>query len=125
MVVEFKDSPEGVIVSVEVILGAAAIGYDKKNPFEGVPKPLASAANAMLFETIMKPYRENGDYAAALDAVTRHVVEEFSNLQRFVPLAWEEQGPGAVLNQLQEYAASISAATAKLPIARLTEVFRN
>lgn len=125
LVVEFNDGQQGLIVSVEVILGAAPIGYDKKNPLEGVPKPLASAANAMLFETVMKPYRDNGDYAAALDAVTRHVVEEFSNLQHFVPLAWEQQGPGAVLKQLQEYAASISAVTAKLPIARLTEVFKN
>lgn len=125
LIVQFEDTPQGMVVSVEVVLGIAAIGYDSKNPFNGVPKPLASAANAMLFEKIMKPYRENGEFQGALDAVTRHVVEEFSNLQRFVPLAWEEQGPGKVLQQLQEYAATVTAATAKLPITKLTDVFKS
>lgn len=123
LLVQFEDTPEGLVVSVEVVLGAAALGYDKKNPIQGVPKPVAAAANAMLFETVMKPYRDNGDYNAAMDAVTRHVVEEFSNMQRFVPLAWEQQGPGAVLKQLQEFASTMSAATSKLPLAQLARAY--
>lgn len=34
LIVEFNDSPEGLVVSVEVIIGAAAKGYDVKNPSE-------------------------------------------------------------------------------------------
>jgi hypothetical protein len=90
LIVEFADTPEGMVASIEVIVGAAAKGYDAANPHKGVLPAVAKAANTMLLETVMAPYRANGDFEAALDAVTRHVVEEFGNLPQFVPRAWHE-----------------------------------
>jgi hypothetical protein len=113
LIVEFNDSPKGLVTSVEVILGAAASGYDAKNPNQGVPKIAASTANALLFESVMAPYRKNGDFKGALDAVTRHVVEEFGNLQWFVPEAWGRSVQGQVMKQLQEVKAALIAATTR------------
>lgn len=113
LIVEFNDSPTGLVTSVEVILGAAASGYDAKNPNQGVPKIAASTANALLFESVMAPYRKNGDFKGALDAVTRHVVEEFGNLQWFVPEAWGRSVQGQVMKQLQEVKAALIAATTR------------
>lgn len=80
LLVQFTDTPAGLVISVEVLLGTAASGYDPKNPLFGTEPHLAMLVNAVLFEAVMKPYRLNGEFTAALNAVTRHVVEEFGNL---------------------------------------------
>lgn len=110
LVVEFDNAPAGgMVVSVEVIVGAAAKGYDAKFPKNGVSHSMAKAANTMLLEAVMGPYRENGDFTAALDAVTRHVVEEFGNLPNFVPQAWaaEEAEGGKVAGELAQFRKNI------------------
>lgn len=114
LIVEFNDSAEGLVVSVEVILGAAGKGYDKRNPGKGVRHPLASAANTLLLEAIMAPYRANGDFDAALNAVTRHVVEEFGNLPRFVPQAWATSAQGVVMDQLAVFKNNLIAKTSQI-----------
>eukprot|EP00775_Hariotina_reticulata_P010175 gene10175-10335_t len=116
LVVQFKDSPAGLVVSVEVLLGAAAKGFDPLNPLDGANKAMAALANAMLFETIMKPYRKNGQFNGALNAVTRHIVEEFGNLQHFVPAAWDASTPGKIAAELETFKLNVMAATAKIPI---------
>jgi hypothetical protein len=107
MVVEFNDSPNGLVVSVEVIIGAAVKGYDAKFPANGVTPAMAKAANAMLLEPMMAPYRANGDFKAALDAVTRHVVEEFGNLPKFVPEAWNSDERGRLSEELVQFKNNI------------------
>lgn len=108
LVVEFKDNPNGLVVSVEVIIGAAVKGYDQKFPKNGVAPAMAKAANTMLLEAVMGPYRENGDFNAALDAVTRHVVEEFGNLPNFVPQAWNAAaGVDKVVEELAQFKKNI------------------
>lgn len=109
-IVEFNDSPDGLLASIEVIIGAAAKGFDAKNPKNGVPPKLAKAVNTMLIEAVMRPYRANGDFDAALDAITRHVVEEFGNLPNFVPAAWasEQKGGRHLAPQLAEFKKNIA-----------------
>jgi len=107
LIVEFNDSPEGLVVSVEVIIGAAVKGYDAKNPTKGVPVPMAKAVNTMLLEAVMEPYRKNGDFEGALDAVTRHVVEEFGNLPNFVPKAWGGDVRGKLAAELSAFKKNI------------------
>lgn len=68
---------------------------------------MAKAANTMLLEAVMKPYRASGDFEAALDAVTRHVVEEFGNLPNFVPLAWKNDPRGRVAAELTAFKKNI------------------
>lgn len=115
MVVEFNDSPDGLVASVEVIIGAAVKGYDPKYPFNGVTPAMAKAANAMLLEPMMAPYRANGDFKAALDAVTRHVVEEFGNLPNFVPEAWNSDERGTLSEELAQFKNNIINITGKPP----------
>lgn len=116
LIVQFKDSPAGLVVSVEVLLGAAAKGFDPLNPLDGANKAMAALANAMLFESIMKPYRKNGQFNGALNAVTRHIVEEFGNLQFFVPSAWDASTPGKIAAELEDFKINMMTATAKIPI---------
>lgn len=107
LIVEFNDSPEGLVVSVEVIIGAAVKGYDVKNPSKGVPVPMAKAANTLLLQAVMAPYHKNGDFDGALDAVTRHVVEEFGNLPNFVPKAWNGHMAGKLASELSSFKRNV------------------
>lgn len=103
MMVEFEDTPDGMVATVEVIVGAASKGYDAGNPKNGVTAAMAKAANTMLLEAVLAPYRVNGDFEASLDAVTRHVVEEFGNLPNFVPQAWNEDERGRLPTELMQF----------------------
>lgn len=103
MMVEFEDTPVGMVATVEVIVGAASKGYDAANQKNGVTAAMAKAANTMLLEAVLAPYRANGDFDASLDAVTRHVVEEFGNLPNFVPQAWNEDERGRLPTELLQF----------------------
>lgn len=107
MIVEFNDSSEGLVVTVEIIIGAPVKGYDNKFPKNGVTVSMAKAANTMLLESVMAPYRANGDFTAALDAVTRHVVEEFGNLPNFVPQTWKADERGRLPLELAQFRKNI------------------
>lgn len=87
MIIEFNDTPEGVVVDAEIIMGLPYKGYDERSPLRGYP--MAAGLNEMAIAPALAgkvPGAFNFD--EALDAITRHVVEEFSNLQFFVPYAW-------------------------------------
>jgi hypothetical protein len=113
LIVEFNDSHDGLVVSVEVIIGAAAKGYDTKNPKNGVPASMAKAANTMILEPVMAPHRANGEFDGALDAVTRHVVEEFGNLPNFVPDAWNGDMRGKLAQEVVNFKRNIIAMVQK------------
>lgn len=89
MIIEFNDTPEGLVVDVEMIMGLPYKGYDERSPLRGYPT--AAGLNEMAFAPAFAGLVPGGfDFHESLDAITRHVIEEFTNLQFFVPYFWEK-----------------------------------
>lgn len=81
----FIDTPEGMVMELEYILGFPPKGYDK-NPLLG-SGPLLGALNRPLVQPVAD-HLFGGDYKGLLDASCLHAVEEFGNLQFFLPEVW-------------------------------------
>jgi hypothetical protein len=91
MILEFNDTPAGLVVDVEMIAGLPFKGFDERSPLRGYMT--ASGLNGMALAPQFAGVVGDLDWNETLDAVTRHVVEEFTNLQFFVPYFWNKYAP--------------------------------
>jgi hypothetical protein len=83
MIIEFNDTPEGLVVDIEVVAGIPSKGYDERNPTDGYL--MAAGMNEMLTAPLLAKQKDSPDWQDSINAITRHAIEEFSNLQFFVP----------------------------------------
>lgn len=89
MIIEFNDTPEGLVMDIEIIAGAPAKGYDERSPLRGYP--MAAGLNEMAMAPTFAGKIGGGfDWNEAFDAITRHAIEEFTNIQFFVPYFWNK-----------------------------------
>ncbi len=116
-------SMEGERVVAELILGQPAAGTDPVNPAGGVPSEEAIAINTAAFIPYFTALAADPAAAPGFNAMSRHVVEEFSNLGRFVPALYKtfKANPaGAVPNPLGlDYMGAIFNITNKVPALKL------
>jgi hypothetical protein len=88
MILEFNDTPEGLVVDIEVVAGIPYKGYDERAPHDGF---LAAAGlNEMMTAPLIARQKGSYDWEESINAITRHAIEEFSNLQHFVPYLYEK-----------------------------------
>jgi len=88
MILEFNDTPEGLVVDVEVIAGIPFKGYDDRAPYDGYK--MAAGMNELFTAPLLASQKGSYDWEESINAITRHVIEEFSNLQHFVPYLYEK-----------------------------------
>eukprot|EP00775_Hariotina_reticulata_P003867 gene3867-4122_t len=88
MIIEFNDTPEGLVVDVEVVAGIPPKGFDERDPTSGFLT--AAGMNELLTAPLLASQKASPDWSGAIDAISRHVIEEFSNLQFFVPVLYEK-----------------------------------
>jgi hypothetical protein len=88
MIIEFNDTPEGLVVDIEVIAGIPAKGYDERAPTDGYL--MAAGMNEMLTAPLLASQKDSPDWQESINAISRHAIEEFSNLQFFVPTLYEK-----------------------------------
>lgn len=50
---------------------------------------MAAGMNELLTAPLLASQRHSPDWEESINAITRHVIEEFSNLQHFVPYLFE------------------------------------
>ncbi|KAF6259716.1 hypothetical protein COO60DRAFT_1511685 [Scenedesmus sp. NREL 46B-D3] len=81
MIIEFNDTPEGMVVDIEVVAGIPSKGYDERNPSDGYL--MAAGMNEMLTAPLLAKQKDSPDWENSINAITRHAIEEFSNLQFF------------------------------------------
>jgi len=87
MMIEFQDTPEGMVVDIEVIAGVPQKGYDEHNPTDGFL--FANGMNELVTAPLLAKQKDSPDWENSINAITRHAIEEFSNLQFFVPVLYE------------------------------------
>ena len=85
LIVNLKDTPAGLKIDNELILGAAAQGYDKSDPSRGAPRESSQIVNDNLVKPMLQSWAAGDEFARSLDAISRHVVEEFSMFRFFLP----------------------------------------
>jgi hypothetical protein len=83
LILEFNDTPEGLVVDIEVIAGIPHKGYDERAPQDGFLT--AAGMNEMFTAPLLARQKGSVDWEESINAITRHTIEEFSNLQHFVP----------------------------------------
>jgi hypothetical protein len=88
MIIEFNDVSGGLEVDIEVIAGVPPKGFDERNPLGGFIA--AGPLNELLTTPLLSKQKGTPDYDGAINAITRHAIEEFSNLQFFVPILYEK-----------------------------------
>jgi hypothetical protein len=88
LIVNLKDTPEGLKIDNELIIGAAAAGYDKADPSEGAPAAAAQVVNDNLIKPMFDTFAKGDEFMASINAITRHVTEEFSMFRFFLPTVW-------------------------------------
>lgn len=88
MILEFNDTPEGLVVDTEVIAGLPFKGFDERAPLDGYAA--AAGLNEMMTAPLVAKQKGSYDWEESINAITRHVIEEFSNLQHFVPYLYEK-----------------------------------
>jgi len=88
LVVNLKDTPEGLKIDNELIIGAAPVGYDKTDPEKGAPLEAGQIVNDNLIKPALETYTPGEDFIRSCNAITRHVVEEFSMFRFFLPTVW-------------------------------------
>ncbi|KIZ00054.1 hypothetical protein MNEG_7908 [Monoraphidium neglectum] len=93
LTVNFKDTPQGLKIDNELIMGAAPVGYDPEDPSKGAPAEAAVIVNENLVKKTFDDYAPGGnvpgsEFTRSLNAITRHVVEEFSMFRFFLPQVW-------------------------------------
>jgi hypothetical protein len=87
MILEFNDTLEGLVVDVEVIAGVPHKGYDDRAPHDGYKT--AAGMNELFTAPLLAKQKNSFDWDESINAITRHVIEEFSNLQHFVPYLYK------------------------------------
>ena len=116
-------SMEGANVVAELIMGVPAKGTDPINPEGGLPLDEALAINTAAFIPYFTMLRNDADSAPGFDAMSRHVVEEFSNLGRFVPAlytSFKANPMGAIPNPLAlDYLGAVFNITNKVPVVKV------
>lgn len=90
LLVTYRDTPKGCVVECEYVLGAPEKGWDPANPEDGYEAAAGRKINGETVAAFLAPYRTNDMFKASDKAVTRHTIEEFSNLGKFLPLVWED-----------------------------------
>lgn len=70
--VEFHQTPEGMVVDVEVVVGSPPRGWDERNRRNG--NTLARAINSGLMEPQLRTQRGTLDWEESINAITRHMV---------------------------------------------------
>jgi len=87
--VDFIDTDQGLVVRAEVVGGSPNKGYDAKDPLSG--SFLAATMNDMFTGSLFSGSAgiSERDVVDSIDAITRHTIEEFSNLRHFVPYLYE------------------------------------
>lgn len=88
MIIEFNDTPEGMVVDIEVVAGIPSKGYDERNPTDGYL--MAAGMNEVLTAPLLAKQKDSPDWQDSINAITRHAIEEFSNLQFFVPTLYNK-----------------------------------
>lgn len=88
MIIEFNDTPQGLVVEIEVVAGIPPKGFDERDPTNGFFT--AAGMNELLTAPLLASQKASPDYSGAIDAISRHAIEEFSNLQFFVPVLYEK-----------------------------------
>jgi hypothetical protein len=92
MIIEFNDTPEGLVVDIEMIAGLPHKGYDERSPLRGYKT--AAGLNEMALAPAFAGKRgANFNWIEAFDAITRHAIEEFTNPQNFLPYFWAKYAP--------------------------------
>jgi hypothetical protein len=64
-------------------------GYDKYDPAKGAPPEAAVLVNENLVKPMFANYAEGAEFDRSINAITRHVIEEFSMFRFFLPEVWE------------------------------------
>jgi hypothetical protein len=67
------------VVDAEVVAGLPHKGYDERAPQDGYH--MAAGLNEMFTAPLVAKQRGSVDFEESITAITRHVIEEFSNLQ--------------------------------------------
>jgi hypothetical protein len=89
LILSLEETAEGGVVTAELILGVPATGSDPVNPAMGLPLVEAQAINKAAFIPYFLDLQNSNGAGPGFDAMSRHVVEEFSNLGRFVPALYK------------------------------------
>jgi hypothetical protein len=63
-------------------------GYDERAPHDGYR--MAAGMNELFTAPLLAKQKGSYDWDESINAITRHVIEEFSNLQHFVPYLYEK-----------------------------------
>lgn len=69
------------------IAGVPHKGYDDRAPKDGYK--MAAGMNELFSAPLLASQKGSYDWDESINAITRHVIEEFSNLQHFVPYLYE------------------------------------
>jgi hypothetical protein len=85
LIVNLKDTPAGVKIDNELIIGAARTGYDPQDPAKGVPPEAARLLNDNVIFPALENWAPNGELMRSINAISRHVTEEFSMFRFFLP----------------------------------------
>ncbi|KAF8065440.1 F-box protein [Scenedesmus sp. PABB004] len=88
MIIEFNDTPEGMVVDIEVVAGIPSKGFDERAPAEGFLT--AAGMNEAFTAPLLASQKGSPDWEESINAISRHAIEEFSNLQFFVPVLYEK-----------------------------------
>ena len=89
LIVNLKDTPEGLKIDNELIIGAARTGFDPRDPRRGTPAEAAVVVNDnVLNPALRKFYGTDAEFDRSVNAISRHVVEEFSMFRFFLPQVW-------------------------------------
>ena len=80
LILSLAETAAGGVITAELILGVPAQGSDPVNPTSGLPLAQALAINEAAFIPYFKDLQAQPDAGPGFDAMSRHVVEEFSNL---------------------------------------------
>jgi hypothetical protein len=69
------------------VIGVAASGYDKDDPSKGLPREAAKVLNDNLIRPALELQTPGAEFIRSANAITRHVIEEFSMFRFFLPQA--------------------------------------
>jgi hypothetical protein len=73
---------------VLLLSGIPYKGYDERSPTDGYM--MAAGLNEMMTAPLVARQKGSFDWEESINAITRHAIEEFSNLQHFVPYLYEK-----------------------------------
>ena len=85
LIVNLKDTPEGLKNDAEQVIGMAANGYDPADPAKGMPREFSQVMNDNLIKPALQQQTPGDEFMRSTNAITRHVVEEFSMFRFFLP----------------------------------------